>query len=130
MVNRLYVGSSSLRLESPHPGPWMICDAGRKVTWVVLPARKEYREVKGVNPAIADLLPKPGGDPCKAELVPPGARCRRLGGETVNGRATERWEIAWGVSGSRLISRQWIDRRIGAQPAHLFQVPKGYTRAQ
>jgi hypothetical protein len=151
MVSKLYVGSAALRLEPPFPRPLVIYDARRKVTWILVPARKEYREEKGASPTIADLLPKPGGDPCQAGFLPPKTRCRKIGSETVNGRATEHWEITWEVSGRRLVFHQWVDRRLwiivryvtpegttydvtnfrmGAQPAHLFGIPKDYRRAK
>lgn len=151
MVSKLYVGSAALRLEPPSPRPVVIYDAKQKVTWVLVPARKEYREAKGASPMIADLLPKPGGNPCEAGLLPPKTRCRKTGSETVNGRTADRWEIVLEASGRKLVSHQWIDHRLrilvryvtfegtiydivnfrmGAQPAHLFQVPKDYRRAQ
>lgn len=150
VTRRLYVGASALRVEEPVPVRRVyLYDRGRDRTWILFPDRKQYREVRGTTGWTADLLPKPGGDPC-AGLSAPNLTCRRTGTERVNGRMADRWEMVYEVGGKKLVARRWVDRelgiwvryttyegvtfdlveiRVGPQPASLFQLPKDYRPA-
>ncbi len=148
LVSKLYVATSALRLDqSAAPGGRVyIYDARRNVTWILLVARKAYREVRGASPAVAGFLPR--RNPCESVFFQ-GGRCRRTGTAQVNGRRVEAWEIRTKVGGRELVARQWIDPelrvwvrhvdyegnvtdvvgiRTGPQPASLFRLPAGFRR--
>lgn len=151
VTQRLYVGAGALRLEEPAPAARVfIYDRDRDRTLVLFPARKQYREVRGAVGSIADLLPKPGGNPCAGGPVTKNVTCRKTGSERIGGRVADRWEVVFEAGGRKLVARRWVDRelgvwlrhvtyegatfelvgiRVGSQPASLFQVPRDYRPA-
>jgi hypothetical protein len=150
VTGRLYAGTAGLRFEEPSPpGRVYIYDRQGDRTWVLFPAQKRYRELKGPGP-LAQFLPNPGGNPC-AGTPAKNVTCRKARSERVNGRLADLWEVEFKVGDRKLVSRQWVDRQLGAwvrwvtyegrtvdvvdlrvgpQPADLFRVPKGYTLAR
>ncbi|MDR7445294.1 MAG: hypothetical protein QN193_10285 [Armatimonadota bacterium] len=99
---------------------------------------------------VADLLPKPGGNPCPGGPAAKNVTCRRTGSERIGGRVADRWEVVFEAGGRKLVVRRWVDRelgvwlryvtyegatfevvgiRVGSQPASLFQVPRDYKPA-
>ncbi len=84
-----------------------------------------------------------GGDMCSSN---PGATCKRVGSETVNGRSCDKWEM---TDQSAHKTTAWVDHKLhfpikmqeqdgtvtdftnikeGAQDASLFVVPPGYRK--
>jgi hypothetical protein len=78
-------------------------------------------------------------------VAKPGASCRKIGNEAVNGRSTVKYE---GTNADGTVSDVWIDKKLrfpvkwqgknsggelrniqeGAQPASLFTVPADYQK--
>jgi hypothetical protein len=95
-----------------------------------------------------------GGSPCPPAILKqmgPGATCKNVGTETLNGRNSDKWEISQTMQGQTLLTRIWVDRKLrvwiktevmasaalvastelqgiqeGAQPASLFVIPAGF----
>jgi hypothetical protein len=141
---RLFVGSTGMRLEDPQ-GLTYIYDARAGRTWILFPGRKQFVETKGPGP-LADLLPKPGGNPC-AGIADRNVTCRKTGSERVNGRLADRWELQFRVGDKKLVAFRWVDRQLGVpvrvvtyegakvdltdvrvarQPGSLFRIPPDY----
>jgi hypothetical protein len=102
------------------------------------------------------MRPTDAADPCRGwnaaavtdRAAPPHFACRNLGPETVDGRATQKWELTYARSGRKAYA--WIDPRLrylirlqdptsgsttdvrdikeGPQPADLFSVPSNYHK--
>ena len=156
VVEQVFVGSNSMRADigTGEQRLITIMDMQQRKAWMVNPTRKEYMEMP-VRPGQSDAtrpaggrppLPGESGHPCVAGQ---GFECKRLGNEPINGRQTEKWEIVDSRGEQRVRSLLWVDRelganireeipggfvrelrdiRVGAQPAHVFQVPADYRR--
>ena len=81
---KMFVGDNRMRMEMEQGGQKIvqIIDQQRQVQWILYPEQRSYMEQKA--PAQASPAAKPAGsDPCAGI---PGASCRQLGSETINGR--------------------------------------------
>jgi outer membrane lipoprotein-sorting protein len=104
---KMFVGDNSMRMEMEQGGQKIvqIIDQQRQVQWILYPEQRSYMEQKA--PATAGPTAKTGsGDPCAGM---PGASCRQLGTETVNGREAVKWEMTFSHQGKTATSSQWID---------------------
>ncbi len=150
---KLYFGGQRTRFEinSPRGEMIMINDAGKKVSYMVMTAQRMYMEMngdmqamRGRGPRMPDARPFDPNNPCSGSE---NYTCKKVGTETVNGRACDKWEFAE-KNGSRTRT-VWIDQKLhfpikstgsdgdtfeltnvneGPQPASLFEVPAGYTK--
>ncbi len=104
---KMFVGDNRMRMEMEQGGQKIvqIIDQQRQVQWILYPEQRSYMEQKA--PAQASPAAKPAGsDPCAGI---PGASCRQLGSETVNGRQAVKWEMSFSHQGQTVTSTQWID---------------------
>lgn len=156
-TTRIFVGDNTMRSESEFQGQprISIVDTAQGVAWMLNPAKKEYVEMRGTAPSPGAAasnrppLPDEPGSPCQQDGG--DFACARQGMETVNGRPAEKWEFTATQNGQTMTSTVWVDKelrmpirqelpggavselrdiRVGPQPAHLFQVPGGYTRIE
>lgn len=141
MTGKIYFQPDRWRVEMASPdGPKVaIHRLDKAVTWLLLPNRT-YVEL----PLRIDQLPQIGA---KVE----GEVGRRLvGTDQVGGRKTEKYEVTVEAQGRKEIVYQWVAIDIkmpmkttsadgswesaysyvtlGPQPAHLFEIPAGYTK--
>lgn len=107
---KIYVGESRMRTEMEQNGQEMvqIVDSGAGKQWMIFPARKAYIEQSAPPGA-----PHAGGgeiNPCENL---PGAECKKLGEEMVDGRMADKWEISFVRRGERQRMVQWLDQERG-----------------
>jgi hypothetical protein len=140
----------------------VILDFRRRTLLALDDQTEQYYAPSGDDPAteLADLFfimrPSDVRDPCKGwnaaamadKAEPPHFACQGLGGDTVNGRPADKWQLTYKRSGK--IGYAWIDPKLhylvkmqdpaaqttmqvrdvkeGLQPASLFAIPAGYTK--
>ena len=80
--------------------------------WRLFPQKGKYYESRGegVDSLPAPLLPSDDKHPCNSggEL-----KCEHLGTETVNGRATDKWQITATSKEGEVTSTLWFDTELG-----------------
>ena len=146
---KMYFGAAKIRMEMSVGGEKqiMIVDTAKKVQYFIMPEDEMYMEMR--NDASMPGAPKTPkvevmdpANPCSGD---PKANCKKLGTETVNGRATEKWQVEM----SREKATMWIDQKLhipiktvssdglttefsnlaeGKQDANLFVIPAGYEK--
>jgi len=149
-TGKLYVGSSPrLRMEFPASGETRatITDPENNTQQTISPGQRTFMELpfgeSGGPVRIPKLSMVDPADPCSNGVL---GDCMRLGGEMINGFATQKWQYV-GVDGDRITA--WIATRLRfpvktvsdngettelrnvverAQPASLFAVPAGFTQ--
>jgi hypothetical protein len=157
-TGKIFVAIPKMRVETvstgkEQAGPFggninMIMDLNAKTSYMLMPQQHMYMEFHtDQNSAAGQRMPKiedliAAGDPCAGRT---GATCKKIGPETVNGRACEKWEMTEKAK----TSTYWFDIKLrfpvkmvladgmtteytnikeGNQDASLFQVPAGYTK--
>ncbi len=106
---RMYVGSNGIRNEGVAQGKQVIqiINLSTGVSWTLFPEQQSYLEI--AIPAIAaKMIGSSINNPCDAM---PGASCRQLGKEILNGRNTTKWEITGTMNGKQVRGFQWIDEQ-------------------
>ena len=134
----------------------MLSDSAARSTIMLMPERHVYMDAGAMGAGMADVMrPLNPDDPCPQwrELMKRTGpdkdaewTCRRVGNDTVNGRATVKYE---GVSAKGEHRYVWIDPKLrylvkaesdkgnsmelrniqeGPQPASLFEIPAGYQK--
>jgi hypothetical protein len=126
-ISKTYVGDERTRLEMSQEGQDVvrITDQERHVEWILFPKQHKYMEHQlppGPPEHPGTTRPSPAVDPCAGM---PGMTCKKLGEETVNGRASVEWEIEMSRGGQTLKSTQWIDKERGVPLRQEF--PNGQT---
>jgi outer membrane lipoprotein-sorting protein len=111
---RMFVGDGRVRMEMAAQGQNLvrITDEKRRVEWVLFPEQKSYMERKA-GPDQGGPAPDPAAmvaDPCADA---PGLTCRKLGEETVGGRAAVKWELTGQQEGRPMTITQWLDKERG-----------------
>lgn len=132
------MGKTQVEIKNPYKGAW----------WLIFPDVKKYMERRGeaLTTVPAEPMPEDEEHPCKSakEVV-----CRKLGNETVGGRAVEKWEIVSEYNGVEERATIWFDIKLGVrvrelvpgklmqeitnikvapQPDSLFELPAGYQK--
>ena len=147
MQGKIYFSGGKMRMEMAMGGQnqVMIVDPTKKVTYMLMPADEMYMEMNAnapgpMKPPKVEAMDP--ANPCSSEGV---TACKKLGTETVNGYASEKWEFiqegkkstAWIATKLRLpiktvaadgTSVEFRNIVEGAQPANLFVVPPGYEK--
>lgn len=157
MKGKMFFSAPRVRMEmspaggSAPRGPMggrmvMIMDGDSKTSYMLMPEQQMYMEfpadgnspMTGRMPKLTDF----SSVPCKGRQ---DVTCKKIGTETVNGRACDKWELT-DKSGEK--SYFWIDQNLhfpiksqskdatmeftnikeGAQDAALFKVPAGYRK--
>ena len=152
MNGKVYVGGGKMRQEFNTEGHEVIqiMDLQRKVTDMLMPQQKMYMEMaygqmmqQHRGPKMPDLKSFDPNNPCaqSEEMT-----CEKVGTETVNGRATDKWIFKNKKTGDS--QTLWIDKKImyaikmqskdmemnltnvkeGMPDASLFQIPAGYRK--
>jgi len=141
MTGKVYFQSDRWRVEMASPaGPKVaIHRLDKLVTWLLLP-NQTYVEM----PLRIDQLPQ------IAPKIPGEVERTRVGTDLVGGRKTEKYEVTVDVQGQKKVLYQWVVPdlafsmktasadgswesaysyvKLGRQPAHLFEIPAGYTK--
>jgi hypothetical protein len=140
----------------------VILDFRRRTLLALDDQTQQYYTPSGEDPAtdLADLFyimrPSDVHDPCKGwnaaamadKTEPPHFACQSLGGDTVNGRPADKWQLTYKRSGKT--GYAWIDPKLhylvkmqdpaaqttmqvrdvkeGLQAPSLFTIPPGYTK--
>jgi len=141
-TGKIYFQSDRWRVEMVSPeGPKIaIHRLDKVVTWLLMP-NQTYVELPFQYNQIPQVAPKIEGEVSR----------KRVGFEQVGGRKTEKYEVTVDVKGRKEVRYQWVAPDInfsmktasadgsweivynhvtlGLQPAHLFELPAGYTKA-
>jgi hypothetical protein len=153
--SKLYVANGKIRMEPAGGKGSIIIDSAAGTAVVLVPAQKLVIDAKQMGASSRFMAPLDPDNPCPqwekiahdADPSEGGAwTCKRIGPETVNGRATVKFE-ATSPKGEQDFG--WIDRRLkfvvksqsakgegmelqniqeGAQPASLFEIPADYQK--
>lgn len=139
---KIYFKADRWRVEmaSPDGSKVAIHRLDKVATWLLLPNRT-YVELPLRFDQIPPLAPKIEGE---TERKP-------VGSEKIGGRNTEKYEVTVDMKGRKTVMYQWVAADIkipmktaaadgswesvykyvkeGPQPAHLFELPAGYTKA-
>jgi hypothetical protein len=126
VVGRMFVGDGRMRMEMTQQGREVIriSDQNRGMEWILFPDQQTYMEQSGQPGADAPTAMAPSAEmnPCAGMA---GLDCRRIGEESVGGRAAVKWEMAMTREGQTLTGAQWIDVERGLPLKH--QMPNGET---
>ena len=141
MTGKIHFKPDRWRVEMASPeGPRVSINRMDKVvTWLLLP-NKTYIEIPLRFDQFPQVAPKLKGE----------VRRTLVGAERVGGRTTEKYEVTVESEGRKVIMYQWVapdikfpmktanadgsyesaysSVTIGPQPAHLFELPSGYTK--
>jgi hypothetical protein len=109
-TTKVFVGDNRVRTEGAQNGQKFaqVADNANGVTYVIIPDQRSYMEMR-----VPVAAPTPQGkpvDPC-ANLQ--GVTCRKIGSESVSGRAATRWELTSSAGGQTRSMNQWIDDERG-----------------
>lgn len=147
MQGKVYFSGGKVRMEMDMEGhnQAMIVDPAKSVLYMLMPEDKMYMEMSAnapgpmKTPKVEAMDP---ANPCGSKGI---TTCKKIGTETVNGYASEKWEFlqegqkytAWiatklripiktmGADGTAMEFRNIVE---GEQPANLFVVPAGYEK--
>ena len=147
MQAKIFFSSGKVRMEMAMGGQnqVMISDTAKSVLYMVMPADKMYMEMNAHapgpmrTPKVDSVDP---ANPCSNTVI---TSCKKLGTETVNGYATEKWEFkqasetvtAWVSTKLRFpiksvtsdgLTVEFRNIVEGEQPATLFTVPAGFEK--
>lgn len=104
-VGHIFVGKNRVRSESEQNGQPVvnIVDTENRVTWVLYPRQRSYIEYRmGTQQPAAEP-----GSPCEGL---PGAQCKKLGEERIQGRLATKWQVSIPSQGGTVESTQWIGK--------------------
>lgn len=134
---KIYVSGQKTRMEMPFS--IMIMRLDRKVSWMLLPSQESYIEQTLDSASVPKTSRKVEGE---VERVP-------IGKETVNGVATEKFNVTYMEGGRKVSMYQWLTKAgfpikleavdgswgveyknifFGPQPDSLFEPPSGYQK--
>jgi hypothetical protein len=141
-TGKIYFKDDRWRVEmaSPDGTKVAIHRLDKVTTWLLLP-NQTYVELPFRYDQIPQVAPKIEGEVGR----------RRVGSEEVGGRKTDKYEVTVDMKGRKELQYQWVAPDInfpmktasadgnresiyshvtlGPQPAHLFELPAGYTKA-
>lgn len=154
---KIYLGRDKIRVEpqnaGPHGGGAVIMNYATQTGTVLMPQQHMYMEMpaqaQSQRMSYSSAFFRAGdvenacGDWQK--MGHNGASCHKVGSETVNGRATVKYES---TSANGDVSHFWLDPKLrfpvkaesknsswefrniqeGSQPASLFEIPAGFTK--
>ena len=115
-VSRMYVGDGRVRTERTLNGEQAveIIDMKRRTVVLILPQQGTYmmrEEDAGTAKSASNSdTQNPDAGPCAGV---PGAQCRKLGTETIDGRETDKWEMVVNYNGNGTKALYWIDQERG-----------------
>ena len=135
---KIFVQMEKIRMETPGIEEYTILRTDKRVIWIVIPEEKTYIEIQSSQPQGAGVKMK-------------GEVSRQyLSSETVNGYATNKYEVHYLDKDTLHKAHQWIasdlnypikisaldgswsteyrNIRIGLQPDNLFEIPQGFDK--
>jgi len=139
-MSKVYMQGKKFRMESPEQPGYNIVRTDKNVMWMVMPEQKSYMEMK-IDPS---------KQPRTEQKVEGEVSRRLIGSETIEGRATDKYEVTYKDRDNTTKMYQWIAKdiqfpvktaaldgswtveykniRMGNQPDALFEVPSGYAK--
>lgn len=139
-TSKIYMQAKKFRMETPEQPGYNIMRMDKNVMWMVMPDQKAYMEMK-IDPS---------RQPRTEEKVEGEVSRKLIGSETIDGRATDKYEITYKDKEKTTKMYQWIAKdikfpvktaaidgswimeykniKMGAQPDSLFEVPSGYEK--
>jgi hypothetical protein len=126
-TGKLYVGEERSRMEMSQGGQEIvrITDRKRHLEWILFPKQHKYME----HPIPAGPAQHGPASPAAAAEDPcagvSGVTCKKLGEETLDGRAAVKWEMEATHQGKTMKSTQWIDKARGVPLRQEY--PNGQT---
>jgi len=148
---KVYFDAPKWRMDMNSQGhqAMMIFDATNKIGYMVMTEQKMYMEVHvdrpGRGPQMPKAKPMDPENPCGNDA---NMECKKAGTETINGRATDKWEFT-SKDGQGENYTAWVDRKLhfpiktqesngssmelsniqeGKQAGTLFEIPAGFTK--
>lgn len=105
-VGHIFVGKDRVRSEMQQNGQPVvnIVDTENQMTWVLYPQQRSYIEYR-MEP-VPPMAEK--GSPCEGT---PGAQCKKLGEESIQGRMATKWQVVVPSQGGPMQSTQWIGKQ-------------------
>ena len=138
VTQKLFINNDKTRMESPQG--IAITRLDKKVMWMLMPEQKMYMEMP-LNPSNV---------PATSEKYPGELERTLIGKETVDGRMTDKYRIAYTAAGVKTVIFQWFapdigmpvktaaedgswmmeykNIKMGRQPDSLFEIPAGYSK--
>ncbi len=146
MDGKVFFSGQKIRMEMKMPRGLTITivDPAKQTTYMLVPEQKMYLEMNAATMQrrrAPELKPLDINNPCANA---PNTTCKKIGTDTVNGRACDKWEFT--TSGH--VSTFWIDQKLhfpiktvtenssmeltsikeGPQDPALFEVPSDYQK--
>ncbi len=152
MNGKMFFAGNKVRMDMKTPGGSMssITDTAAKKNYMVMHDQQMYMEndlnkpsPMARGPRMPEVREFDPANPCANR---PGITCKKVGPETVNGRACEKWEFS---KDGKVSETNWIDKALrvpiksvhedgtswefqnlkeGAQPDSVFAIPAGYQK--
>jgi hypothetical protein len=140
---KVYVSGQKVRIQPIKGTPYDIFDLAKQAGWFVLPG-KPTRVLPDPRAAIRDARYHVEPSPCaKLFITEAPTACKKVGADTIDGRAAEKWQFGRTDHGKNIVWTAWIDRSLdavvkvqreqvafellnvhfGPQPNELFVVP-------
>jgi len=135
---KIFIQTDKIRMETPGTEEYTILRSDRKVIWIVIPEEKTYIEIQSPHVRGAEVK-------MKGEL-----KREYLSSETVNGYATQKYEVHYLDKDTVHKAHQWVasdlnypikisaldgswsteyrNIRVGPQADSLFEIPEGFDR--
>jgi hypothetical protein len=106
-VGRIYVGKNRIRSETQQNGQPVvnIIDSDNQLTWVLYPQQQSYIEYPMGS---TENVTGQKGSPCEGV---PGAECKKLGDDMVQGRPATKWSVVITGQSGAMRSTQWIGKQ-------------------
>jgi len=135
---KIFVQMEKIRMETPGIEEYTILRTDKRVIWIVIPEEKTYIEIQSSQPQGTGV-----------KMIGEVSR-QYLSSETVNGYATNKYEVHYLDKDTLHKAHQWIasdlnypikisaldgswsteyrNIRIGLQPDNLFEIPQGFDK--
>ncbi len=152
MNGKLFFAGTRIRMDMQSPGGSVsnITDITAKKHYMLMHERQMYMEYDlnrpspmGRGPRTPEVREFDPANPCANRT---DMTCKKVGSETVNGRACDKWEFS---KDGKLAETNWIDKKLhvpvkslhadgtswelqnikeGTQPDKTFEIPSGYQK--
>ena len=151
-AGKMYFTTGHMRMDmtgTERGSAIMITNMATQTTDMLMPQQHMYMEFKADQtmmrrPGMAPSI-KPYSDPSNPCAGDPGATCKKVGVEEVNGRTCDHWQI---TNKNGRVSNVWVDQKLhfpiksvspdstweltnikeGEPDASLFDIPSGYRK--
>jgi hypothetical protein len=139
-TSKVFVKGTKMRMDQPGRPMYTIMRGDKDLSWIVMTDQKAYMEAKS----------DPKQRPATEEKVRGEVSRKLIGNDTVDGRATKKYEVTYKDAERTSKMYQWIapdikfpvksaaidgswtveyrNVKMGSQPDSLFEIPAGYKK--